>query len=138
MDSEVLHQSPVHAAARRPSVLVVEKDPDVRGQSVHHLTEFGFEVRAVTNGEAAIEVLDSAEPIDLVFTDVIMPGGITGFGVADAAVARRPGIKIMFITGYQGTGTPHGHLRHRGAPLLPKPYTRTELAAAVHAVMKAR
>jgi CheY-like chemotaxis protein len=136
MNSEFVRQSLAQDAGRRPSVLVVEKDADVRGQSVHHLTEFGFEVRAVTNGEAALEVLDSEAPLDLVFTDVIMPGGITGFGVADAAVARRPGIKIMFITGYHGTGTPHGALRHRGAPLLGKPYTRKELAAAVQAVLE--
>jgi CheY-like chemotaxis protein len=117
--------------ARQPVVLVVEDDPDLRHLSALHLTDFGFEVRAVADGPAAVEVLDGPEPIDLVFTDVILPG-MTGYGVADAAVARRPGIKIVFSTGYFGTSASHGQLRHRAAPMLYKPYSRKDLANALH------
>ena len=116
---------------RRPAALVVDDDPDVRSLSVQRLADLGFRVLAAPNGPAALKLLAGAEPIDLVFTDVIMPGGMTGFGVADAAVARRPGVKIMFTTGYGGTATPHGQLRHMGAPMLHKPYTRKDLARAI-------
>jgi len=123
--------------ARRPAVLVVDDDPDVRSLSVQRLSDLGFQVHAAPNGPAALEVLAGSEPIDLVFTDVVMPGGLTGFGVADAAVARRPGVKIVFTTGYGGTATPHGQLRHRGAPMLHKPYTRKDLAIAIQQVLSA-
>ena len=124
--------------ARRASVLVVDDDPDVRSLSVRHFSDLGFRVHAATNGPMALEVLAGSEPIDLVFTDVIMPGGMTGYGVADAAVARRPGIKVLFITGYAGTSASHGQLRHPTAPMLHKPFTRKELAAAIHAALGGR
>ena len=121
---------------RRPVALVVEDDPDLRKLSALQLTDFGFEVRAVADGPAAVEVIDGPEPIDLVFTDVILPG-MTGYGVADAAVARRPGVKIVFSTGYFGTSTSHGQLRHRAAPMLYKPYSRKDLANALNAAFGA-
>lgn len=117
--------------ARRASVLVVDDDPDVRSLSVQHFSDLGFHVHAATNGPTALKVLAGSDPIDLVFTDVIMPGGMTGFGVADAAVMQRPGVKIVFTTGYGGTATPHGQMRHRGAPMLHKPYSRRDLAQAI-------
>jgi two-component system, chemotaxis family, CheB/CheR fusion protein len=122
----------------RPSILLVEDDTEVRTVSLRHLTDFGFHVHAVSNGPAAIEVLEGPEPFDLICTDVIMPGGVTGYGVADAAVALRPGIKILFITGYAGTSASHGQLRHPTAPMLHKPFTRKELAAAIHAALGGR
>lgn len=125
-------------AKSRPSILLVEDDSEVRSVSLRHLTDFGFQVHAVSHGAAALEVLEGPAPIDLLCTDVIMPGGMTGYGVADAAVARRPGIKALFITGYAGTSASHGQLRHPGAPMLHKPFTRKELAAAIHAALGGR
>jgi CheY-like chemotaxis protein len=132
MIDDVAANSVRHIGARRPVVLVVEDDPQLRRLSALQLTDLGFDVRVVADGPAAVEVLDGPEPIELVFTDVIMPG-MTGYGVADAAVARRPGIKIVFSTGYFGTSASHGQLRHREAPMLYKPYTRKDLASALHA-----
>ena len=130
---------PAHTPAKsRPAILLVEDDREVREVSVRHLTDFGFQVHTASNGPAALAFLDGPQPIDLLCTDVIMPGGMTGYGVADAAVARRPGIKVLFITGYAGTSASHGQLRHPGAPMLHKPFTRKELAEAIHTALGGR
>jgi two-component system, chemotaxis family, CheB/CheR fusion protein len=119
-------------ASRGVSVLVVEDEADVRELIVQHLSDLGCNVHAVSGGPDAVVVLHGEEPVDLLVTDVIMPGGMTGYGIADAAVAVRPGIKVMFVSGYAGTGRAHGHQRHPTAPMLHKPFQRNELLAAVH------
>jgi two-component system CheB/CheR fusion protein len=121
--------------SRGASVLVVDDDAAVRELLVSQLSAIGFRVHAAEDGKSALAVLDGTEPIDLVCTDIMMPGGITGYGVADAAVARRPGIRVMFVTGYAPSGRAHGQQRHPNAPMLCKPFHRAELAAAVLEVL---
>src|SRR5262245_7770598 len=81
------------------AVLVVEDEADVREIMVRHLSELGCQVVTASTGLDAISVLHGEAPLDLVVTDVIMPGGMTGYGVADVAVAARPGIKVLFVSG---------------------------------------
>jgi CheY-like chemotaxis protein len=120
----------------RGTVLVADDDADVRELLVLYLSKMGFQVHAVADGGAAVSVLNGAAPIDLVCTDIMMPGGLTGYGVADAAVARRPGIRVMFVSGYLGTGRAHGQQRHSRAPMLQKPFKREDVVTAVLEALK--
>jgi CheY-like chemotaxis protein len=113
------------------SVLVVDDDAGMRALLALQLSMIGSRVQAVEDGNAALCVLEGAEPIDLLCTDIIMPGSLTGYGVADAAVAKRPGIRVMFMTGYTPNGRAHGQQRHPTAPMLNKPFQRRELVEAV-------
>jgi signal transduction histidine kinase len=120
------------------SVLVIEDDNYVRAISVRHLTELGYRVRAVETGPAAIALLEGPDTFDLVFTDIVMPGGMSGYDVANAALAHRPGIKVMLTTGYAGPQNGPGSARHSGAPLLRKPFRKQELAEAIRTALDGR
>ena len=119
------------------SILVIEDDNYVRAISVRHLTELGYRVRAVETGPAAIALLEGSEPFDLVFTDIVMPGGMTGYDIATAALDRRPGIKVLLTTSYAGPQNGPGSAKHTGAPLLRKPFRKQELAEAIRAALDA-
>jgi signal transduction histidine kinase len=119
------------------SILVIEDDNHVRAISVRHLTELGYRVRAVENGPAAIALLEGPELFDLVFTDIVMPEGMSGYDVATAALARRPGIKLLLTTGYAGPQNGPGSAKHTGAPLLRKPFRKQELAEAIRTALDA-
>ena len=116
-------------------ILAVEDNPDVRRVVVAQLTELGYAVIDAANGEAAIGILGRGEPIDLLFTDVVMPGGMTGYDLARAARTLRPGLKVLLTSGFPKTTTEDerrpGEFRH----LLSKPYRRGELAAKIRAVL---
>lgn len=120
------------------SVLLVEDDDDVRGIVVSHLTDLGYQVQAVTNGPEAVAVLEGETPFDLLLTDVVMPGNMTGYELADRAATLRPGIKILLATGYAGPPSSASHTRFAGAPLIRKPFRKQDLADAVRAVIDGR
>jgi len=119
------------------SILVIEDDDHVRTISVRHLTELGYRVHATENGAAAIALLEGGEPFDLVFTDVVMPGGKSGYDVADAALVHRPGIKVLLTTGYAGPQNGPVPAKHANAPLLRKPFRKQELADAIRKALDA-
>jgi CheY-like chemotaxis protein len=85
----------------RRTVLVVDDDEEVRAVTVAALENVGLEVIEAESGREALQVLDSPQPIDMVVTDVVMPG-ISGFRVARDAERRRPGIKVLVTSGYAG------------------------------------
>jgi CheY-like chemotaxis protein len=116
-------------------VLVVEDDPDVREFAVATLHELGFTVLAAADGRTALEILDERPSIDLLFTDVIMPGGLDGFEVAREAAARRPGIKVLFTSGYTEIGLSREF--PQGGRLLSKPYRSADLGRAIQAMAAA-
>ena len=89
------------------TILVVEDDDALRSYTVETLAELGYRVLPATNGAAALEILDSGNDIDLLFTDVVMPGGLNGRQLADEAVRRRPGLKVLFTTGYTRNAIVH-------------------------------
>lgn len=90
-----------HYDDTKQSILVVDDEPGVRELACQLLTDAGYNVISAENGHAAIRILkDEAIPIDLLFTDVVMPGGIDGFGVARVAQKERPSVPIIFTTGH--------------------------------------
>jgi CheY-like chemotaxis protein len=115
-------------------VLVVEDDPGVRDFAVSVLRELGYDVLGAPTGDAAIGVLAGHPDIDLLFTDVVMPGTLNGADLAKLALQQRPDLRILFTSGYTTRLVekewPTGRIE-----LLRKPYRSIDLAARVRAVL---
>ena len=128
-------QAPEPAAAipgtTGETVLVVEDNTRVRQVTVKRLTDLGYVVLEAEDGKAALEVFESGRHVDLVFTDVLMPGGMTGGDLAREARHLRPGIRILFTSGYPSEAAVKRGLLDAGAELLSKPYSKTELITSV-------
>ncbi|WP_337186338.1 PAS domain S-box protein [Phenylobacterium sp.] len=115
-------------------VLVVEDNPDVRAYSVMSLTELGYQVLEAVDAEGALAVLASAQRVDLLFTDVVLPGK-TGRALADEAWTLRPALKVLFTTGYSRNAIVHQGRLDEGVELLPKPFTFEQLASRIREVL---
>jgi len=103
-------------------VLVIDDDPTVRMLIVDVLEEAGYHAIEAVDGASGLKVLQSDIRIDLLVTDVGLPGGINGRQVADAGRALRPGLKVLFITGYaENAVVGHGHLE-AGMQIMTKPF----------------
>ncbi len=112
------------------AVLVLEDNEEVRAYSVMILSELGYRVLQAAEGEKALEVLRSDERIDLLFTDVVLPGR-SGKLVAEQALALRPGLKVLFTTGYSRNAIVHHGRLDPGVHLIAKPFTFAQLASRV-------
>ncbi len=118
-------------AGGRESVLVVEDDDAVRAYTTEALRDLGYRVAEASRGKAALEVLNGAPHLDLLLTDVVMPGALNGRELADLAVRRRPGLRVLFMTGYSRDAIiRHGRL-DPGVHVLGKPFSVEELAEKV-------
>ena len=115
-------------------VLVVEDNDPVRAFSVLALSELGYRVLEARNAEEALPILASGQRIDLLFTDVVLPGE-TGRVLAERATELRPGLNILFTTGYSRNAIVHHGRLDRGVELLPKPFTFDQLAKRVREVI---
>jgi CheY-like chemotaxis protein len=115
-------------------VLVVEDEPRVRRLTVTRLQELGYDVLEAANGPAALDVLEARRDIDLVFTDVVMPGGMTGADLAQRIQRKSPEIKVLFTSGYAEPDLVKQGLA-RGARWLKKPYTTAELARTLRDIL---
>ncbi|MEQ8487013.1 MAG: PAS domain S-box protein [Pseudomonadales bacterium] len=116
-------------------ILVVEDDALVREHLIAQLKGLGYRVTGASNGTAALALLAQHADVDLLFTDVVMPGGMNGRQLADAARASRPGLKVLFTSGYTENAIVHQGRLDPGVNLLSKPYRRQELAAKVRKVL---
>jgi PAS domain S-box-containing protein len=113
------------------TILVVEDDALVRNFVTAQLQSLGYRTLGAANGPAAMLMVDNGEPFDLLFTDVIMPGGMTGRQLADEVAKRRPGIKVLYTSGYTDNAIVHQGRLDRGVLLLTKPYRKSQLANMV-------
>jgi PAS domain S-box-containing protein len=113
------------------TILVVEDDALVRNFVTAQLQSLGYRTLGAANGPAAMLMVDNGEPFDLLFTDVIMPGGMTGRQLADKVAKRRPGIKVLYTSGYTDNAIVHQGRLDRGVLLLTKPYRKSQLANMV-------
>jgi len=124
--------------ADKPRILVVEDNEDVRELAESMLGSAGYAVVSAPSGEEALTLLeqDKDNEIDLVFTDVLMPGGMNGLQLADQVRARRPGTPILITTGYMDElpAAP----RAQSLDILTKPYRQEDLLSRVRAILPAR
>jgi signal transduction histidine kinase len=116
-------------------ILVVEDDDAVRAYSAETLRELGYHVIAAANAWEGLEVLSRFPAIRLLFTDVGLPGGMTGRQLADQARQQRPDLLVLFTTGYARNAIVHGGILDPGTHLLPKPFTFAALANKVRALL---
>jgi PAS domain S-box-containing protein len=112
-------------------ILLVEDDELVRRYAEQQLTSLGYVVLTAENGAKAMALVRSRSDIDLLLTDVVMPGGMNGQQLADEAQALRPGLRVLFCSGYADNALVHHGRMTRGMHLLSKPYGRRELARKV-------
>ena len=111
---------------RRATVLVVEDEDDVRDVATGYVEALGYAVLAARNGDDALAILQSDADVDLLLTDIVMPGTLDGFSLGRAAVALRPSIKVLHVTGY----AQHLAAGQRGietGPVIAKPYREDQL-----------
>ncbi|MBS0445189.1 MAG: PAS domain S-box protein [Proteobacteria bacterium] len=125
------------ASAPQETILVVEDDDDVRTNSVETLRDLGYRVIEAHDGASALSLLERQQRVDLLFSDIVLPGGMTGAQVAAEATALRPGLKVLFTTGYARDAIVHGGRLDKGLHLLQKPFTHAELAGKVRDVLDA-
>ena len=141
---------PKSAASRRPApdaaeesepvsrgetILVVEDDPEVRALSVRMLADLGYDIVEAADGRKAVDILDNVSSIDLLFTDVILPGGMSGADVAVEATRRMPGIKILYVSGYADNVLASEGRLDTEVQFIRKPYRKGDLARKVRAVL---
>jgi signal transduction histidine kinase len=117
-------------------VLVVEDDEDVRAHAVAMLTELGYAVIEAADANAALRLLDAHPRVRLLFTDVGLPGGRNGRELADEARRARPGLPVLFTTGYARNAIVHHGRLDPGVDLITKPFTFAALANKVHAMLE--
>jgi CheY-like chemotaxis protein len=128
---------PPEQARGGETILVVEDDPLVRNFVVLQLRDLGYRVIEAANGPQARDLLDGDARIDLLFTDVVMPGGLTGLQVADAAKRRRPTLKTLFTSGYTENSIVHHGRLDPGMHFLSKPFRRQDLATKIREALDA-
>jgi len=118
-------------AGPEETVLVLEDDPDVRSYSAEILRELGYRVLEAHDGPSALRTLEQHPRVDLLFTDVVLPGGVTGAQVAAQAKASRPRLKVLFTTGYARNAIIHHGRLDKGVQLITKPSSFNDLAGKV-------
>jgi CheY-like chemotaxis protein len=134
--SEALPVAPLQGGAE--TILVTEDDAMVRTHVVAQLASLGYKTLAAPNAAQALAIIDRGEPIDLLFTDVVMPGEMNGRELADEVLRRRPSARVLFTSGYtEKVLTHHGQL-DPGLQLLAKPYRKADLARMIRIALSAQ
>jgi signal transduction histidine kinase/ActR/RegA family two-component response regulator len=127
----------VEASSPRPNgrsfILLVDDEESVRAPLAEMLSELGYEVGQAADAAAALQVLDSRQRVDLLVTDVGLPGAMNGRQLADAGRAQRPGLKVMFITGYADRAASFGSLPE-GMDIMTKPFGLEDFGRKVSAL----
>ena len=131
VDFKENRRKPFARAVGRESVLVVEDDDAVRAYTAEILRDLGYRVAEVSSAKAAMAILQSAEELDLLLTDVVMPGNINGRELADEAVRLREGLRILFMTGYSRDAIIRDGRVDPGVHVIGKPFSFADLAAKV-------
>lgn len=117
------------------TILVAEDDEEVRATAVEMLTELGYKVLKAKDAASALSIIESGIQIDLLFTDVVMPGELRSPELARRAKERLPNIAVLFTSGYTENAIVHGGRLDPGVELLGKPYTQEALARKIRHVL---
>jgi CheY-like chemotaxis protein len=132
------HSPEAARRARNHMILAVEDNPDIRATVVNQLRGLGYRVREAEDANAALAILGAAERVDLLFTDMILPGGINGKELATEARTKCPDLKVLFTSGFPGTADRQPASLEAGDVLLSKPYHMHDLAKAIEAALSAQ
>jgi len=119
---------PSGAAVGRRSILLVEDEPALATVAEQMLGDMGHHVHLASHAEGALRILEAGEPIDLVFSDIVMPGGMNGFELARTIRSRHPKLPILLTTGYSDAAASAGAA---GFPIVAKPYREDEIARSI-------
>ena len=118
------------------AILLVDDNVEMRTVARRHLTSLGYQVSEAGSGPAAVAILQNDSSFDLLFTDVVMPGGMTGYQLAAIAQQLQPGLRVLFTTGYAGALPGYEPVASHSGTTLHKPYRKQELAVTVRAVLQ--
>ncbi len=127
-------QPPLRTGDRSEIILVVEDDALMRRLATEALHELGYTVFDADGAASALATLDRVADVKLLFTDVVMPD-VNGKKLAEEALRRRPGLKVLFTTGYTPNAVVHGGVLDQGVNFIGKPFTLDQLAAKVRAIL---
>ncbi len=116
-------------------ILLVEDDPVIRKLVIRLLTMLGYEVLDAEDGPTALRTIAQAPRIELLFTDIVLPNGMTGVELAQQARRHHPNLKVLFMSGYTKNALTHSGVPYEGIHLLSKPFQRDELCAAIQRVL---
>ena len=116
------------------TILVVDDNPDVLELAAGHLRTLGYRIVAAKSGEEALKLLDQYGDVDLLFTDIIMPGGMNGLQLVERVSARQPDVPVLLATGYMDE-LPHEEARTAPLMTLTKPYRVNDLVTRVRAAL---
>ena len=116
-------------------ILVVEDDAALRAHTTEILTELGYRVLEASSGAAALEILERTPALDLLFTDIVMPGGMNGRQLANEVTRLRPALKVLFTTGYTRNAIVHHGRLDPAVDLITKPYSFEDLGRKVRAML---
>ena len=135
-DERVAPPRPRLVGARNTTVLIVEDEPDVLSTAAAMLRSLGYSVVEAADGPAALAALQQVSRIDVLFTDVILPKGMSGRDLARLAQAQQPQLKVIYTSGYDENVIVHDGVVDEGITLLRKPYTKDGLLAAIEKAMQ--
>ncbi|WP_027542566.1 CHASE3 domain-containing protein [Bradyrhizobium sp. WSM2254] len=113
------------------TIFVVEDDPLVRNFVTAQLQGLGYQTVAAPDSRAALQLIEAGQAFDLLFTDVVIPGGMSGRELAEEVAKRRPGLKVLYTSGYTDNAIVHHGKLDDGVLLLTKPYRRNQLAEMI-------
>lgn len=117
------------------TILVVEDDEDVRRMTFRILNRLGYRVHQAKDGKAALNLLENENPMDLLLTDLVLPGGMNGLQIAKAVGKIGPRTKVLFMSGYTENAIVHDGRVDEGAHLISKPFSPNNLAAKIREVL---
>jgi PAS domain S-box-containing protein len=129
---------PAAASGGSETILLVEDNELVRQQVTLQLDSLGYATLPAVNAAEALALLDRGATVDLLFTDVIMPGGMNGHQLAQEVIKRRPSIKVLYTSGYTENAMIHQGRLEPGVLLLAKPYRKTDLARLIRMALGAK
>jgi len=116
------------------TILVVEDDEDVRQTVVHGLTSLGYQILEAEDGAAGERIMDGDGHIDLIFSDVIMPGNVSGFDLARKAIDKKTDVKVLLTSGYNEEAYQDDALKLENVRLITKPYSKRELSRTLREI----
>src|SRR3990167_4827004 len=115
------------------TILIAEDEEEVRSTSVEYLKTLGYEVLEAENGDIALDIFKKNQNIDLLFTDIVMPGTLRGPDLAEQVKKIKPNIKVLYTSGYPEKARGNGHIL---SPLIMKPYKLSDLALVLKSILK--